>query len=110
MPASSSPITPKIVDYSRFSSDTALKAIDAAITSVSATRAGLGAVQNRLEHTIASLGVASENMSASESRIKDLDVAAEMVKFTKTQILQQAGTAILAQANSAPQNVLTLLR
>jgi flagellin len=98
------------VSDSSFNADTALKAIDAAITSVSATRAGLGAVQNRLEHTIASLGVASENMSASESRIKDLDVAAEMVKFTKTQILQQAGTAILAQANSAPQNILTLLR
>jgi len=93
-----------------FNSDTTIQAIDAAINAVSNTRAGLGAVQNRLEHTIASLGVASENMSASESRIKDLDVASEMVKFTKTQILQQAGTAILAQANSAPQNILALLR
>ena len=58
----------------------------------------------------ASISVASENLNASESRIKDLDVASEMVNFTKTQILQQAGTAILAQANSAPQNILTLLR
>ena len=66
--------------------------------------------QNRLEHTIASISVASENLTASESRIKDLDVAAEMVTFTKTQILQQAGTAILAQANQAPQNILTLLK
>ena len=88
---------------------TALASIDGAITAVSNTRAGLGAVQNRLEHTIASLGVASENMSASESRIKDLDVASEMVNFTKTQILQQAGTAILAQANQAPQSILKLL-
>jgi flagellin len=87
-----------------------LASIDTAISAVSNTRADLGAVQNRLEHTIASLGVASENMSASESRIKDLDVAAEMVNFTKTQILQQAGTAILAQANQASQSILKLLQ
>ena len=84
--------------------------VDAAITAVSTQRATFGAAQNYLEHTVASLGVASENLSASESRIRDLDVASEMVNFTKTQILQQAGTAILAQANSAPQNILTLLR
>jgi flagellin len=84
--------------------------IDAAIASVSDIRGGLGAVQNRLEHTVASLGVASENLTASESRIRDLDVAAEMVNFTKTGILQQAGTAILAQANQAPQGILALLR
>ena len=83
---------------------------DTAIGYVSTTRGNLGAVQNRLEHTIASISVASENLNASKSRIKDLDVASEMVNFTKTQILQQAGTAILAQANSAPQNILTLLR
>ena len=81
-----------------------------AISYVSTTRGNLGAVQNRLEHTTASISVASENLNASMSRIKDLDVASEMVNFTKTQILQQAGTAILAQANSAPQNILTLLR
>jgi flagellin len=87
-----------------------ITATDAAISAVSTQRANFGAVENRLNHTVASLGVASENLNASESRIKDLDVAAEMVNFTKTQILQQAGTSILAQANSAPQNILTLLR
>jgi flagellin len=87
-----------------------ITATDAAIASVSTIRANFGAVQNRLQHTVASISVASENLNASRSRIRDLDVAAEMVNFTKTQILQQAGTAILAQANSAPQNVLTLLR
>jgi flagellin len=83
---------------------------DAAIATVSKIRGDYGAAQNRLQHTIASVSVASENLNASESRIKDLDIAAEMVNFTKTQILQQAGTAILAQANSAPQNILTLLK
>ena len=83
---------------------------DAAIDYVNGKRASLGAAQNRLEHTIANLGVATENLSASESRIRDLDLAAEMVTFTKNQILQQAGTSILAQANSAPQSVLQLLR
>jgi flagellin len=83
---------------------------DTAIGYISTVRGNLGAVENRLQHTVASVSVASENLNASESRIKDLDIAAEMVNFTKTQILQQAGTAILAQANSAPQNVLTLLR
>jgi flagellin len=87
-----------------------ITATDTAIGDVSSIRANFGAVQNRLQHTVASISVASENLNASESRIRDLDVAAEMVKFTKTQILQQAGTAILAQANSAPQNILTLLR
>ena len=83
---------------------------DVAVGKVSTDRGTFGAVQNRLEHTISSLGVASENLTASESRIRDVDVAAEMVNFTKTQILQQAGTAILAQANQAPQSVLALLR
>ena len=87
-----------------------LSTIDAVIADVSTQRAAFGAAQNALEHTVNSLTVASENFTASESRIRDLDVASEMVKFTKTQILQQAGTAILAQANSAPQNILTLLR
>jgi flagellin len=89
---------------------TDISTIDTAIAAVSTQRAAFGAAQNALEHTVASLGVAAENFTASESRIRDLDVASEMVKFTKTQILQQAGTAILAQANSAPQNILTLLR
>jgi flagellin len=84
--------------------------IDQALKDVSTFRASLGAYQNRLEHTIANLGVASENLAASESRIRDVDMAAEMVNFTRAQILQQAGTAILAQANVAPQGVLSLLR
>ena len=87
-----------------------ITATDTAIAYVSGIRGGFGAVENRLTHTVASISVASENLNASESRIKDLDVASEMVNFTKTQILQQAGTSILAQANSAPQSILTLLR
>jgi flagellin len=89
---------------------TLITSVDTALAFISTTRGNFGAVQNRLEHTVASLGVSAENLSASESRIRDLDVAAEMVTFTKTQILQQAGTAILAQANQAPQSVLSLLR
>jgi flagellin len=84
--------------------------IDAAINNVSAARATFGAVQNRLEHTISNLASYQENLTASESRIRDADMASEMVQFTKLQILQQAGTSMLAQANQAPQNVLSLLR
>jgi flagellin len=84
--------------------------IDTAITSVSTIRSDLGAVQNRLEHAVSNLGVAQENLTASESRIRDVDVAQEMVNFTRLQILQQSGTAMLAQANQAPQSVLSLLR
>ena len=80
------------------------------IASVSSERSTLGATQNRLEHTISNLQVASENLSASESRIRDTDMAQEMVQFTRSQILQQAGTAMLAQANQVPQSVLSLLR
>jgi flagellin len=87
-----------------------LSTIDAAINMVSEFRGLLGARQNMLEHVVASLNVASENQSAAESRIRDLDVAQETVNFTKLQILQQAGTAVLAQANVAPQTVLQLLR
>jgi flagellin len=87
-----------------------LAKIDSAIQTVSDQRSKLGAYQNRLEHTISNLGVAQENLTASESRIRDVDMAAEMVNFTKTGILQQAGQAILAQANQAPQGVLQLLR
>ncbi len=85
-------------------------AVDTEITAISTARAGLGASQNRLEHNINSLNVAIENLSASESRIRDTDMAAEMVNFTKSQILQQAGTAMLAQANQSSQGVLQLLR
>jgi flagellin len=90
--------------------DAAILSLDTAIAAVSSQRANLGAVQNRLEHTIANLGVAAENLAASESRIRDVDMALEMVNYTKQQILQQAGTAMLAQANTAPQAVLQLLR
>jgi flagellin len=84
--------------------------IDQAIDRISAARATFGAVQNRLEHTIANLVSYQENLTASESRIRDADMASEMVTFTKFQILQQASTSMLAQANQAPQGVLSLLR
>ena len=84
--------------------------IDAAIANVSAQRASFGAVQNRLEHTLNNLATYQENLVASESRIRDVDMAAEMVDFTKYQILQQAGTAMLAQAQQSSQSVLALLR
>jgi flagellin len=84
--------------------------IDTAINNVSAQRAQFGAVQNRLDHTTANLATYHENLVASESRIRDADMASEMVDFTKLQILQQAGTSMLAQANQVPQSVLTLLR
>ena len=87
-----------------------LQSVDQAVTDVSNVRSTLGAAQNRLEHTISNLGVAQENLTASESRIRDVDMAAEMVNFTKTGILQQAGQAILAQANQAPSGILALLR
>ncbi len=103
--------------------DTALAAIDVsgasiddsnsvqeAINAISAQRAELGAFQNRFEHTINNVNTAIENLSASESRIRDTDMAQEMVSFTRSQILSQAGTAMLAQANQASQNVLSLLR
>jgi flagellin len=84
--------------------------IDAAINNISAARATFGAVQNRLEHTISNLASYTENLTASESRIRDADMASEMVQFTKLQILTQAGTSMLSQANQAPQGVLSLLR
>lgn len=83
--------------------------IEQAIQQVSKQRAAFGAVQNRLEHTINNLGVNVENLSASESRIRDADMAKEVTSFTRNQILVQAGTAMLAQANAVPQNVLRLL-
>ena len=84
--------------------------VQASITDTSTLRASLGATQNRFEHVINNLNVAVENLSASESRIRDTDMAAEMVSFTRAQILSQAGTAMLAQANQVPQGVLQLLR
>jgi flagellin len=90
--------------------ESAVDSLDTAIKTVSTTRAKLGAYQNRFEHTINNLNVAVENLSASESRIRDTDMAQEMVQFTRSQILSQAGTAMLAQANQAPQSVLQLLR
>lgn len=87
----------------------AITNINDAIEQVSAERSKLGAMQNRLEHTIANLGTSAENLQAAESRIRDLDMAEEMMAFTKNNILQQAATAMLAQANMAPQSVLQLL-
>ena len=86
-----------------------LGTLDTAIENVSKTRSKLGAYQNRLDHTINNLSVASENLSAANSRIRDVDMAAEMMNFTRNQILIQAGTAMLAQANARPQSVLQLL-
>ncbi|MBI4885048.1 MAG: flagellin [Actinobacteria bacterium] len=89
---------------------TAIDTVGTAIDDVSTVRGTLGAVQNRLEHTVSNLGVAVENLTASESRIRDVDMAAEMVTFTRNSILSQAGTAMLAQANQVPQGILALLR
>lgn len=94
---------------SRDLANRAITQIDNAIGRVSTERSKLGALQNRLEHTIANLSVAAENLTAAESRIRDLDMAAEMMSFTKNQIMMQAGTAMLAQANMKPQVVLQLL-
>jgi flagellin len=88
----------------------AITAIDTAIKTVSSTRGTLGAVQNRFESRIATLNVATENLSASESRIRDTDYAMEMVSFTRGQIMNQVGTSMLGQANQLPQGVLSLLR
>lgn len=88
----------------------AIGVIDTQITAVSTARADLGAVQNRFESTINSLNVSAENLAAAESRIRDTDMASEMVKYTAANILSQAGTAMLAQANQANQGVLQLLR
>ena len=87
----------------------AINKIDDAIKTVSTQRAKLGAVQNRLEHTVNSLNTANENMTASESQIRDTDMASEMIKYTKSNILQQASQSMLAQANQQPQGVLQLL-
>ena len=101
----------KSVDLSsQDSAKTATTAIDAAIKKVSASRGKMGAVQNRLEHTINNLQTTSENTSAAESRIRDVDMATEMVEYSKNNILAQAGQSMLAQANQATQGVLSLLQ
>jgi flagellin len=109
-------VTGTLVTTSTFAANTvsggeaAIGKLDAAIKKVSTTRADLGAIQNRFDHTINNLNVTVENLTASESRIRDADMAQEMVQFTRNQILSQAGTAMLAQANQASQGVLSLLR
>ncbi len=98
----------KVTDQN--SAERTIMVIDAAIHKVSSARAKIGAVQNRLEHTISNLGVAAENLTAAESRIRDADMAKEIMEFTKQQILMQSANAMLAQSNMIPQNVLQLLR
>jgi flagellin len=102
------------IDVTKFEEEdldfnTQLQAIDDAISMVSSTRSDLGAYQNRLEHTINNLNTAAENLEAAGSRIRDVDMALEMANFTRHQILQAAGTAMLAQANLTPQSILKLL-
>lgn len=101
----------KTIDISsKFGAATAIETVQNAMQKVSSQRSNLGAMQNRLEHTINNLGAASENLSAAESRIRDVDMAKEMMQQTKNNILAQASQAMLAQANQQPQGVLQLLR
>ena len=88
----------------------AIALLDSAIANVSTARSTLGATQNRFEHIVANLSVAAENLTSSESRVRDTDMSLEMVNFTRDQIMNQAGTAMLAQANQVPQSVLKLLQ
>jgi flagellin len=88
----------------------AIGTIDEALKKINKQRADLGGYQNRMEYAVKGLDISAENMQASESRIRDTDMAAQMVEFTKNQVLTQAGTAMLAQANAQAQNVLSLLR
>jgi flagellin len=94
---------------SQTDANTAIGVVGAGIKTVSTSRANLGALQNRFEHTINNLNVTAENLTASESRIRDTDMAMEMTNFSRTQILSQAGTSMLAQANQASQSILKLL-
>ena len=98
------------VSTSQAAAEAAITTINTAIGTVSTQRANLGAYQNRLEHSIANLEASAENLTAAESRVRDVDMAKEMMEFTKNNILQQAATAMLAQANQQPQAVLQLLR
>jgi len=108
--ATTGAITGGINLANQISASSAITTIDNAIRKVSSERAKLGAMQNRLEHTINNLNTTSENLTASEARVRDVDMAKEMMEFTKNNILQQAATAMLAQANSQPQGVLQLLQ
>jgi flagellin len=99
------------LDISTFlGSERALEIVDKALTSVNSSRADMGAIQNRFTSTITNLQTSSENLSASRGRIQDADFAAETANLSRSQILQQAGTAMLAQANALPQQVLKLLQ
>ncbi len=100
--------SPTVADYDK--ANTTLQAVQAAINVVSTQRSALGAIQNRLEHTVANLDNVAENTQAAESRIRDTDMASEMVEYSKNQILAQAGQAMLAQGNQATQGVLSLLQ
>ena len=106
---SSTTVGVNLVDVSA-DADGAIGTLATAIDTVSTLRGTLGAKQNRLESTINNLRVSVENLSASESRIRDTDMALEMSNFTRNQIMVQAGTAMLAQANAVPQNILGLIR
>ena len=99
-----------LTDFQAGTMATVIADLDTAIDALSANRATFGAIQNRLEYTINSLGIYQENLMAAESRIRDVDMAAEMTQMTKLQILQQSGTAMLAQANQSSQSVLSLLQ
>ncbi|WP_046174434.1 flagellin N-terminal helical domain-containing protein [Domibacillus indicus] len=106
-----SSIFPATLDYtSALGSTVTISVIDSAILTVSQQRSKLGAIQNRLEHTVTNLQTSNENLTAAESRIRDLDMAEEMTQFTRNNILNQAGQAMLAQANQLPQGVLQLLQ
>lgn len=109
-PAVAATATMEVAFGSATAAAEAITAIDEAITAISSSRSELGAAQNRFESTINSLNVSSENLSAAESRIRDTDMASEMVKYTAANILSQAGTAMLAQANQSTQGVLQLLQ
>ena len=100
--------SPTVADYDK--ANATLQAVQAAINVVSTQRSALGAIQNRLEHTVANLDNVAENTQAAESRIRDTDMASEMVEYSKNQILAQAGQAMLAQGNQATQGVLSLLQ
>ncbi|MCL1940978.1 MAG: flagellin, partial [Synergistaceae bacterium] len=100
----------KVLVTDRISAARSITIIDTALTTLATQRSKLGAYQNRLEYTISNLTIAAENLTASESRIRDLDMAKEMMNFTRLSILMQSGTAMLAQANQLPQNILQLLR
>ncbi|UGS33686.1 flagellin N-terminal helical domain-containing protein [Capillimicrobium parvum] len=97
-------------NYYDVSLGTSISNLDAAIESISATRSTFGAVQNRLEHSVNAASAYQENLVAAESRIRDVDMAEQMIEFTKLQVLQQAGTSMLSQANQSTQGVLSLLQ